>query len=171
MDGRPRRRAVGVLVLLLHHHCGRPHLEVRHPRLHPADDSGRRARLPRQVLVGRHRHGVLPRSANPLEPHPDELLLRLRHALHGDSLRRGCLAEGGDAALRQGDVHAAGGSCHRCLREPVEPLPHLAVQQGVHARQERTGESGAVRRSYWSATTSLPGATASARRGPSWCRT
>ena len=140
VDGCVGCYAVGFLVLLLHHHRRRAYLEVRHAGLHPAHHRGHRPGLPREVSVGRHRDSPLPCLANPVEPHPDELLLLLRHALHGHCLRRGCLEEKGDAALRESHVHARRGRCHRSLCQPLQPLPHLAVQQGVHARQERTGE-------------------------------
>ena len=46
MAGRLRQHHVGLLVLLLHSDFGGTHLEVSHLCLHPAHNSGHRARLP-----------------------------------------------------------------------------------------------------------------------------
>ena len=64
MAGRIGRHHVGFLVLLLHSDFGGTHLEVHHPRLYPAHNSGHRTRLPGQAAGGRYPDGFFHRPAN-----------------------------------------------------------------------------------------------------------
>ena len=86
MAGRLGRHHVGLLVLLLHSDFGRTHLEVHHPCLHPAHNSGHRARLPGQAAGRRHTHSLLHRPANHVQPRADVLLLPVRHPVHRRSI-------------------------------------------------------------------------------------
>ena len=77
-----------LLLLLPHPDTGGSHLEAHHPRLYSPDDRGAGLRLSSTILpTGLHRHGGLHRAADPLQPLPDELLLRLPHG--GDDHRVG----------------------------------------------------------------------------------
>ena len=86
MAGRLGRHHVGLLVLLLHSDFGGTHLEVHHPCLHPAHNSGHRARLPGQAAGRRHTHSLLHRPANHVQPRADVLLLPVRHPVHRRSI-------------------------------------------------------------------------------------
>ncbi len=101
-----RRRAVGLLVLLLHPHLRRTHLEVHHPGLHPAHDRRHGAGLPRTVAGGRRGDGPVRGPANRLQPRADVLLLPVRHALPCRGLRRAGVAHTDDAAVRAGHGRA-----------------------------------------------------------------
>lgn len=54
--------------------------------LHPAHNSGHRARLPGQAAGRRHTHSLLHRPANHVQPRADVLLLPVRHPVHRRSI-------------------------------------------------------------------------------------
>ena len=137
MDGCPGRRAVGLLELLLHHHCSRAHLETTHAQLHSSHHCGTGALSPGALSGRNHLHSPLYRHADPVEPRADVLLLPLCHRLHAPGMaHRGIPQE--DAAPMDG---RHGSLCRRRsdwrVHQPEQPISHMGIQSGEHAWQER----------------------------------
>ena len=125
LDGNARCGIVGILVLLLHHHCSRTHLEGADTGLHSCHHCRYGADIPWQVAVGCTADSPVRRTADTLEPRADDLLLPLPHALHGHSLWCRSLAQREVGPLLEVIGHPVGCGTGGCMYQPVEPLSHL----------------------------------------------
>ena len=105
---------MGVLLVFLHHHSRRAYLEIRHACLHTAYHCGNGAGVSRQVLGRRYRHRAFRRTSDSVEPLADDVLLPLRDALYGNSVRREGMEGKGFPPLPEGNGRAGvGGVCWR----------------------------------------------------------
>ena len=141
---------MGLLFLLLYHHRCRPYLEGDDPWIRAAHHCRIDSLLSRPLALGRSGDGSFHRAPDIEQPHPDELLFRLRDALHRAGLRHcrthtkqvGACARCYPAAHQLPQV--AGGHCHLCGRrnggligQCAQPLPYLRLCQVDHARTGR----------------------------------
>ncbi len=139
-SGSARLHNMGFQQLLLHHNRRRTHLESDSPRLPAAHDCGHSARIQGQIPVGFCGDSPLHRTRNSCQPRADDILLYVHHRVHGARLPRGSHTEEAACTVRQGH---GGVHCSRHVGrgdKPQQPVPHMAVCQGVDARQERTRE-------------------------------
>ena len=139
-SGSARIHSLGIQQLLLHHHRSRTHLESDSTRLPAADDCGHSARIQGQIPVGIRGDSHIHRTRNTCQPCADDILLHVHHSIHGTRLPRGSHTEKTARTVRQGygGVHSRRNPGRG--DKPQQPVPHMAVCQGVDARQERTRE-------------------------------
>ena len=135
-----RKYYVGILVLLPNYHRSRSLVEGNGISLSTANDCWYRLSLSWSIPVGIHCYGTLHSLWDKGEPRADDVLLPVYHPLHGDSLPcKGCAWETTD---RLYEVDRRRGSCRSdwYCNQSIEPLSHMAVSEGEHARQEWVGK-------------------------------
>ena len=118
----------------------RPYLETHHFGIYSTNHCGFGVVLSREIFVGRPGYGLVRGVADCFQPCADELLFLVRHAVHGHCLRGDGIPAEDDSCFLEVDWCAGRCGLVGRLHQPVQPLPYLRIQQGIHAWQERTGE-------------------------------